>query len=163
MTEGQILLTGKTTKRQKSKIRQQETDFGGTGAKLWSHWFEVSDSHQVQVASQRQGPETFSFVGRSRPRLRCVLGALHSQRSVQREGGGWGKNPRMPVGVSGEEGERTVRGGDRRGCSVPEGRGGENCETEGVGLSLSAPPGSSGGASWGTCSAGQTPTGPEPL
>lgn len=113
----------------------------------------------MHVASQQQGLETFSLVGRSRPRLKCEL---HSQRSVQREGGGWEKNPRVPVGVSGEEGERTVRGGGRRGCSVPEGRGGENCETGGVGLSRSAPPRSSGGPSWGACSAGQTPTAPEP-
>lgn len=54
------------------------------------------------MASQQQGLETFSLVGRSRPRLKCEL---HSQRSVQREGGGWEKNPRVPVGVSGEEGE----------------------------------------------------------
>ena len=50
--------------RQESKIQQQETDFGGIGTKLWSHWFEVSKGHRVQVASRQQGPETFSLVGR---------------------------------------------------------------------------------------------------
>lgn len=91
------------------------------------------------------------------------LGVLHSKRSDQREGGGCGKHCQMPMGMSGEEEERTIRGTGKRGCSVPEGRGEENCNTEGVGLSQVSLWEVVAGPSLGAYSAGQTCTGPEPL